>query len=171
MTTLKTQKTLAGAGIVGLAALMAVAHADDLTSEKLKNLNMNLQDSAVVALANQPGQLIEAELGYEGKQGDSERLIWEFEIVNDSRRLVLVEIDDQTGTLLKTEIDDETVPNLSEVTGFSSVVNQVRAIDSGTLIKIELEDDDGELIWEIKTMNNQNLTTKHRINALNGDLL
>lgn len=156
----------AGSGIVAVTMLGAFVHADSLNYADLSSLETDLSQAAVVALNNHPGKIIEAELEMEHDQA-----IWEIEVVDENNQVTKLEIDGLTGDIRKTKASDDRTPNLDNITGFSEVASLVQAIENGEIVEMELEDEDGDLIWEIEVVDASNKRSEYRVNGLTGELL
>jgi len=160
------QATVAISGVVALTLLSAFAHAHSDGNPDTHKLNTNIEQAATAALSSVNGTIIEAEL-----ELDDNYAVWEIEIVDESNKVVNVEVDGYTGQILSTESSDDVAPNISKVVSLNQAIDIVRAVDNGALIEMELEHNDDQLIWEIETIGDDSEESDYRINAVTGEFL
>ncbi|MBX2835479.1 MAG: PepSY domain-containing protein [Gammaproteobacteria bacterium] len=167
----KTVATQSALGIAAVTLLVTLAQADS-KSDRLRAidaLELDLTEAAALATESNPGNIIEAEFEVEDDRG-----IWEIEIVNAANQTVSVEVDGLTGEILASEIeddDDERPLNLTDTINLETAINVVKAIESGAVIEAELEDEHGELVWEVEALNANQEKIKVHVNAYTGEVL
>lgn len=162
-TTLAAQGT---AGIAALALLVTFVQADSVRYSELSEINIDIENAALAAVQSSAGEVIEIELELDDKQ-----LVWEVDIVNEANEVVTVEVDGKTGAVISTELDDDTPISLANAVSLAQAIEIVKAVEQGAIVEAELESDDGELIWEVESINADNQETKFRVNAQTGEIL
>lgn len=158
--------TQGGAGIVALVFISAISHADSVRYSDLSPLELTMADAAIAAKSAIVGNIIEAELEWEDTQA-----IWEIEIVNEANQVISVEVDGLTGQILSTESDDDKAPDSVDALSLAKAIDIITAIEGGALIEAELEQDGGDLIWEVETLGDDNHESAYRIHAQTGEIL
>lgn len=166
MNTKTKRGAVAASGIVVLTLLSAFTHAESVSYSQAQSVNTAIEEAAQVALNTVPGTLIEAEL-----EMDDGRAVWEIDIVDAANQVVSVEVDGQTGQVLGTKSCDHSAPVTGEVFSMAQAIDMVRAVDSGVLVEVELENDDDQLIWEIETISEDRHERAFRIDGISGELI
>lgn len=161
-----TQAAIGGTGIIALALLTAAAQAESVRYTDVTGLNVGMQAATAAAQQGITGEIIEAELELENDQS-----VWEIDIINEANQVMTVNVDGHTGQILKTESDDDAAPNLDNVVSLNKAIDIIKAIETGALIEAELENEHGELVWEIETVNEDDTESEFRVHALTGEIL
>lgn len=159
------QAALGGTSIAALVLLTAVAQAHSVRYDQVNSVSTDLKTAAELALSNVPGMIIEAEL-----DKDNGHLVWEIEIVDQNQQRVSIELDGQTGEILEQELEDDALPDLTDVLSLDEALSIVQMADSGLLIEAELEEEDGELVWEFESIDSQNVKSEQRIHGTTGKI-
>ncbi len=166
MNTNTKRASIAGTSIVTLALISALAQADSVRYTDVQSLNTGIEEATAIALASVAGDIIEAELELEHK-----RPVWEIDIVNNANQTMGVEIDGQTGEILEIEASDDTAPSLDDIISLNKAIELVKAVENGELIEMELEEENGEIVWEIETVSLDNAEANYRVSGLTGEIL
>ena len=97
------QKTIAALVAAGLIGGVSVANAGSgkKAHMQIADASVQVNDAIQIATAAVPGKVYEAEFELEGKQA-----VWEVEILTAENQRVEVEIDANTGDILKQKVDD-----------------------------------------------------------------
>ena len=164
---LKTKSAaVVATGITAFMLFGAFSHADSPQYAETVGLNTQLNEAVSLALTQVDGALIEAELELEDDQS-----IWEIEIVDEANQIFSVEVDALSGEIVHTESSDDIAPSLSNVISMEQAIELVKALDNGTLIEVELEEEDDQLVWEIETLSEDNQESEVRIDGMTGEIL
>ena len=161
-----TQAAIGGTGIIALALLAAAAQAKSVGYSEVTGLNIGMQAAAVAAQQGVTGEVIEVELELGNDQS-----IWEIDIVSEANQVMTVKVDGHTGQILETETDDDAAPSFDNAVSLNKAIDVIKAIEAGALIEAELENEHGELVWEIETVNEDNTESEFRVHALTGEIL
>jgi uncharacterized membrane protein YkoI len=155
------------AGVTGLAlGLGAVTHAGSGNRIHWDNVTVDMPGAVAIALESVLGDVIGVEL--ERERGD---IVWEIEIADERGRLVDLELDAISGSLLKRHVDDDLTPDVSGFVSLNEALAAVASIETGSFVEAELEVDDGVPVWKIKTLGSDNERQKHRVDAAGGTVL
>lgn len=156
-----------GAGVIGLALLASLVHADSIKYSEVAALEVDMTRAVAVASAAVVGNVIEAELEVEDSTS-----VWEIEIVDESNRVMVVEVDGLTGEVLSTEADDDDhEQQLLAAVSLTDAIDLVTSIENGALVEAELENEDGALVWEVESVSQNNTESQFRIHAETGEIL
>lgn len=155
-----------GASIAVIALLTSLAQADSARYNEINSVEFDMENAATAAIEASTGEVIEIEL-----EMDDATPVWEVDIVNEANQLVTVEIDGQTGKVLSTSWDDDAVEPLINAVSLSQAINIVKAVEQGAIVEAELENEDGNLIWEIESIGTSNHQTKFRVDAETGEII
>ncbi len=161
-----TQAAIGGTGIIALALLTAVTQADSVRYSEVSGLNIGMQAAAGVAQQEITGELIEVELEFENDQS-----IWEIDIVSKTNQVMSVKVDGYTGQILHTEASDDLAPNFDNTVSLTKAIDTLKTIEAGALIEAELDNEHGELVWEIETVNEDETESEFRVHAVTGEIL
>ncbi len=101
----------------------------------------------------------------------SVRLGWPATEATPRNPIVVVEVDGQSGQVLSTEKDDDTALNHAEALSLAKAIDVVTAVENGALIEAELEQERGELVWEIESLGPDNQENEYRVHAETGEIL
>ena len=160
------KSTLAATGAISLVALISISAAVDAHSVRhadISKLELSMLDAANLARGEITGEIIEAEL-----ENEDGRLLWEFEFADQGNQVISIEMDANSGQILDTESDDEMSPDLSNVLNLQQVLDLLALPDNSVLTEAELENENGQLIWEIKSIDSQDRKSRVKIDALTG---
>jgi|GEM_PF-3252502 len=160
-----TKRVAGGTSIAALVLLAAATNAGSIKMDDVANLGTDLESAVAIALAEQPGDVIEVELEIE-----RQRSIWEVEIVDEANQIFEIEIDGVTGEIVETEREDDTSPVMTDVTNLNSVIEIVRTVEDGALVEIEFENEDEAPYWEVTAISENSKKTKYRINGITGEI-
>lgn len=156
-----------GAGVVGLALLASLVHADAIKYSEVAALEVDMTRAVAAASAAVTGNVIEAELEVEDSTS-----VWEIEIVDESNRVMVVEVDGLTGEVLSTQADDDDhEQQLLAAVSLTDAIDLVTSIENGALVEAELENEDGALVWEVESVSQNNAESQFRIHAETGEIL
>jgi len=155
-----------GTGIIVLALLSALAQANSVRYSDISMLELDMASAAIAASEAIVGDIIEAEL-----EMDDAKALWEIDIVNDANQVITVEVDGQSGQILSTRFEGNTELTHADVLSLANAIDIVKAVEKGALVEAELEQDHGEMIWEIETLGDNNQEMKFRVHAETGEIL
>ncbi len=155
-----------GAGVVGLALLASLVQADSINYGDVAKLDIDMRSAVAAASGAVAGSVIEAELEMEDSTS-----IWEIEIVDESNRVMVVEVDGITGEVLSTRADDDDYEQHFAAINLTDAINIVRTIESGALVEAELELENGDLVWEVESLSQNNDEARVRIHSETGEIL
>lgn len=160
---------LSSIGTASVAALLvatAVVKADSFRYDEISALGADMQSASAIALAANPGKIVEVELEME-----KNRSIWEVEIVDKSKQVVSIALDGITGEILQLKPDDDAAPNMTDVIDLQQAIDIVLSLESGALIEAEFESEDGIPVWELETLTADNKKIEFAIDGVTGDIL
>ncbi len=163
------KSALAAQGAVSIAlmgVLVSLSQADSVRYSDIEQLELDMETATVVASDAISGRVIEAEL-----EKDDDKTIWEVDILSNSKQLVTVEIDGQSGQLLSMKTDNQDEPALVDTLSLSKAIEIVKAVEQGTIVEMELEIEGGNLVWEVESLSADNKETKFRVDAHTGEIL
>lgn len=162
-----TRRTItAGTGIASLALLVAMAQADSLNKVQVQNLAVGIDDATAIALTSVAGDIIEAELEIERK-----RPVWEIDIVDESKGVTSLEIDGESGDILRSERSDDTAPVMADQIKIDRAIELVRAMENGDITAMELDEAGGGMVWEVDAVLADGTSSTFRVDAQTGELL
>jgi len=129
------------------------APAPDAPATVVANSNAGIESCAKAALAQAPGELIQATLKQE-----PEGRVWEFEIKQADGKLFDIECSDSAGTIVETEtrVASAADPAFAAIAKIDEAAARVKALEAkpGTVERVEFElEPDGKASYEydIKT--------------------
>jgi len=162
-------------------------------SEYIDRVKISFKEALFIAFKNVSGKLIEIEL--DDEEG---YLVYEIEIVNSNYEVIEVVLDPVTGEILKTgkeenssddeyndknsdvpikpgtikveNIDKSKYPDLA-VISFDRATEIALKGFPGKLLKIELEDEEDYLVYEIEIFTHKNQVMEIMIDSGNGEIL
>jgi len=158
--------TVVVTSIAALTLLSAFSHADSRQYTDTLAINTDIDEATSVVRTSVGGTLIEAELELE-----NDRAIWEIEVVDEANQVISVEVDGATGEIIDTQRSDEVAPSLSNVITMEQAIELVQAVENGALVEVELEEEDGSLIWEIEMLDKHNQESEFRVDGVSGELI
>lgn len=162
-----TGRTIAaGTGIASLALLVAMAQADSLNRMQDQNLAVGIDDATAIALTSVAGDIIEAELEIESK-----RPVWEIDIVDESNGVVRLEIDGESGDILSSERSDDTALVMADQMKIDRAIELVRAMENGDITAMEMDETNGDMVWEVEAVLADGTASTFRVDAQTGELL
>lgn len=129
--------------------------------------DVTAEEAVDIALERVPGVVVGIEL--EGRKGDP---MWEVVVRSEDGAGTELKIDATTGEILKEESEDlskaqEETPKLTALEAADIALKAV----PGTLKEVELELEDGVLIWEVKLRDENSDKYKFEIDADTGEIL
>lgn len=136
---------------------------DDLTPEQLKEVRITASEAQKLALTAQPGWI--KELSLEAEHGT---LLYQAEIISNGREID-VYVDALTGEAWR-EHDparQQKLVKITEAQARAIALNQVK----GTVSKVELDEDDGQYIYEIELRTDKHGEVDIEISATTGAVL
>jgi uncharacterized membrane protein YkoI len=90
------------AGAVSTASLLAQADESDKTEANALNVSITLEQAVGIAKHVSPGTVSQASLS-----NDEGHAVWEIEIINSAKKTMDVEVDANTGSIVKNQLDKE----------------------------------------------------------------
>ncbi len=156
----------AGTGIASLALLVAMAQADSLNKMQFQNLGLGIDDATAIALTSVAGDIIEAELEIERN-----RPVWEIDIVDESNGVISLEIDGESGDILSSERSDDTAPAMADQIKIDRAIELVRAMENGDITAMEIDETNGDMVWEVEAVLADGTASTFRVDAQTGELL
>ena len=92
---------IAGASAIGFANHRNHDHRDHDSANLIQKASISFDQAVEIALADVPGQVVEAEL-----EREDGVVVWEIEVVDSQNQLFEFEIDANSGDILEKELDD-----------------------------------------------------------------
>jgi uncharacterized membrane protein YkoI len=105
---MKSAHKVVTAGLFGLmiagASAFAIASQDNSkqSAQLVNEAVLNVDQAMSIALAEVPGKVIETEI-----EKEDGKLVWEISVLDDQHQTFELEIDANSGELLKKELDDD----------------------------------------------------------------
>lgn len=156
----------AGASLLTLAIATAIASQKVEDYGSLASAEIDMANAASIAYQHSAGSIIEAEL-----EKDDGSLIWEVEMVDESNNLIKFELDGMSGEILSTRIDNDSKTNHVDAISLNAALELISPIEQGVLIEAELEQEDGDLVWEFEVVNTDNKEVEIVVDAVAGVVL
>ncbi|MFQ6793383.1 PepSY domain-containing protein [Thomasclavelia sp.] len=138
------------------------------------NKTISMDEAKEIALKEVNGEVVRYE-----EDRDDGRTYYEFEIIADNKKYDL-EVDGETGDIIKKEIDEDYVGNTNQNNNASTTatisqdeakkIAEDRIGTGGNLIKCELDSDDGVLKYEIEIIKD-NIKYEIDVNANTGEIV
>lgn len=156
----------AGTGIASLALLVALAQADSFDKVQVQNLSMDIDEATAIALTSVAGDIIEAELEIERN-----RPVWEIDVVDESSGVTSLEIDGESGAILRTERSDEAALAMADLIRIDRAIELVKAMENGDITAMEMDETGGDIVWEVETLLADGKSSTFRVDAHTGEVL
>ena len=160
------QTALGGSSLAALVILTAVAQAHSVRFDQVNSVNTDLKTATDLALTAVPGMIVEAEL-----ERENGHFVWEIEIVDSNQQRVSVELDGQSGEIIEQQVENGTSPDLADILSLDEALSIVQITDNDILVEAELEEEDGELVWEFESIDSQNVKSEQRVHGTTGNVI
>lgn len=155
----------AGLLVLALASVMAGQKSAD-NHEILAALQVDMGSAAAIASQAGQGIIFDVEL-----ELDDALPVWEIELMDEANNVVRFDIDGVTGDILSTRTDGRATLDMTDAIAISKAIELVTAVERGALTEAELEQEDGELVWEFEALGEHNKDIEIKLHGLSGDII